>query len=268
MRAVRFLPDDRLLVGGDAGLFLTKVQRPSGSNDPLRFSQPAALWTNRFLGGPNDFALARDHRTLIVRADTNAAVVLDLTGERSPLSLQPHPQITYVALSPDGRWAATASGRDEEVRIWDVSNGALLKRLPGAGPARVAFGPKDGQLIITSRGACSILQKGTWKVLHKIPRPPAPRDFPPRTVLSADGELMAIAWTGDLVRLIHLPSGEPLMDLQALGQTPLCFSPYNGKLYVLGQYGEIHFWDLGHARRHLAKIALDWEVANRTAFSK
>jgi WD40 repeat protein len=271
MRAVRFLPDDRLMVGGGAGLFLTQVQRPSGNNDAWSFSPPVALWTNRFFEGPDDFALTRDQRTFkrtfIARADTNAAVVLDMACERNPVLLKPHAGLTYTALSPDGRWAATASSREPEVKIWDATSGALLKTLAGAGPARIDFVPNEGSLVISSRNGCSILRPGTWEVLHRISHaPPLSMGRLPRAVVSADGELMAVGWGIDLVRLIHLPTGEPLLDLEALTQIPLSFSPGNDKLYVFGQNAFIYTWDLNLIRRHLATIELNWKTVSSTSF--
>lgn len=267
MRGVRFLPDDRVIAGGNAGLFLWNIQKPSASNDTLHLGAPTVLWSRRFVEGPDDFAVCADHRTIVCRADTNAAAILDLQGERKPLLLQPHPQITYVAVSADGRWAATASVRDKDVRIWDATTGELAKHLPGAGPARVAFSPTSGRLILTTTDGCSIHESGTWKRVRQIPREASVGEGRPhRGVVSADGELFAIGWGGNLVRIIHLPTGEVLMDLEVLAQIPLCFSPDSDRLYVLGQYYEIYFWDLRQIRQNLGTIALDWPTETASHF--
>lgn len=49
-----------------------------------------------------------------------------------------------------------------------------------------------------------------------------------------------------------------LLDLEALGQTPLGFALDRGKLYVHGQFGEIYSWNLQLIRHHLTPFQLDW----------
>lgn len=69
---------------------------------------------------------------------------------------------------------------------------------------------------------------------------------------------MAIGWTRDQVQLIHLPRGELLLELNALGQVPLCFDSGGDALYVSGQYSEVYSWNLPALRRELGAIGLDW----------
>ena len=266
MRGVHFFPGDRIIAGGNAGLFLWDIQRPGGTNDALQLGAPKALWSRRFFEGPDDFVVSADNRTVLCRADTNAAAVIDVRGEREPLLLQPHPLVTYVALSADARWAATASSRDKDVRIWNATNGELAKHLPGVGPARVAFSPTDGRLIINTTDGCSLYVPGTWNLVREIRREASVGEGrPQRGVVSGDGELFAVGWGGHLVRIIHLPTGEVLLDLEVLAQIPLCFGPDSDRLYVLGQYNEIYFWDLRQIRQNLAAIDLDWpsEIASQ-----
>jgi WD40 repeat protein len=72
--------------------------------------------------------------------------------------------VTATAISPDGRWAATAGGSNNEIHIWDLRTGQprLLPdgqplKLVGQGRSVLAVGfSADGQQISWSRGgACS-----------------------------------------------------------------------------------------------------------------
>jgi WD40 repeat protein len=127
----------------------------------------------------------------------------------------------------------------------------------------VVFNPKDGGLIITTRDGCSIRKAGTWNLIRQIPREASVGEGrPQRGALSPDGELFATGWGNNVIRIIQAGTGEVLMDLEVLAQIPLCFSPDSDRLYVLGQYYEIYFWDLHQIRQHLRTIALDWPTEN------
>ncbi len=98
-------------------------------------------------------SLSPDGRLLAIASLARTTTVFDLetkrpvhvlTGATAPL--------TGVAFSPRGTWLATAS-EDGDVRIWDPSNGQLLRVLPeGASVTSVAFTP-DGQEVVSTDAA-------------------------------------------------------------------------------------------------------------------
>ena len=51
--------------------------------------------------------------------------------------------VMATAISPDGRLAATAGGRDNEIHLWDLGSGALLKAMRGSGASVLAVGFSD-----------------------------------------------------------------------------------------------------------------------------
>ncbi|MBK8031743.1 MAG: protein kinase [Chloroflexi bacterium] len=62
----------------------------------------------------------------------------------------------YASLSPDGRLAVTAGG-DSALRVYDASNGMLLRTIPGPNtPWSVVFSP-DGQTILAGFGGGSAI---------------------------------------------------------------------------------------------------------------
>jgi WD40 repeat protein len=51
--------------------------------------------------------------------------------------------VMATAISPDGRFAATAGGRDNEIHLWDLGSGALLKAMRGSGASVLSVGFSD-----------------------------------------------------------------------------------------------------------------------------
>jgi WD40 repeat protein len=80
-----------------------------------------------------------------------------------------HDGLGGVALSPDGRWAASVGGGDT-VCVWDVSRGILTRRLPHGGDHRArgyggaAFSP-DGRWLVTGfRSDFCFWEIGSWEL--------------------------------------------------------------------------------------------------------
>ncbi len=83
---------------------------------------------------------ALDHRLIIWDVATGEPLhVLSQTGAENGLT------VNGLAVSPDGRWLATAAhgdnvGRDFDIRLWEVATGKLVQRLtPRSGGALRAW---------------------------------------------------------------------------------------------------------------------------------
>jgi WD40 repeat protein len=70
-----------------------------------------------------------------------------------------------MALSPDGRIAATGCLNGSVVRIWDAHSGAALRDLP-LGHSRVAFSP-DGRTLLTTSNGVELWTTDDWRPLWK-----------------------------------------------------------------------------------------------------
>ena len=68
--------------------------------------------------------------------------------------------VAATAISPDGRLAVTAGGRNNEVHVWELATGRLVKSLEGTGAAVVGVGfAADGQEVAFG-------QTGRFRSIH------------------------------------------------------------------------------------------------------
>jgi WD40 repeat protein len=252
--SVRFLPDGRLVTVGETGLFIS-----AWDGDPPHLGSPAVFWNHRLTASMDALAVATRTNRAIIRTDLNTALLLNLETTPVPVSRFSHPQITSVAINATGHLVATTGSPGGNVTIWDANTGLVRQQWTDVGPARVVFDPVNDRLILASPTGCRIIDNHSWDILHQVPPPTStPTTTPPYLAVSNDGELLAVGWTSDQITLVQLPQGRVLMTLEALGQSPLCFSPDTSALYVKGQYSGIYRWQLQTLREELAYIGLDW----------
>jgi uncharacterized caspase-like protein len=140
-----------------------------------------------------------------------------------------------LAFSPDGRWLATGvgsmrlGGDDNAVRVWELSTGRLLYRLPAKEPTVLAFSPSGEQLVtggefgdLVVREAISgreiPLQGGSSSLLS--------------TAFSRDGRWLATGAGG--VALWDTASGKIIRSFPAPTQA-IGFTPDGRKLVAAGR---------------------------------
>ena len=185
-------------------------------------------------------------------------------------------EASAMAFSPDGRWFAVAS--QDQIRIWDVTDGSLATTLIGHTHTvlSLAFSP-DGSALVSggADGALRIWGVGAWSLTR------TERDFSQaidRLQFAADGGRLLVA-VDHALQTRRWPSLEPVGVLdsvaptvsispdgrrfvdwltvrdtltgQVLGALPdymaftqqLAFSP-DGSLLAVGNYGEFWLWDV------------------------
>ena len=176
------------------------------------------------------------------------------------------PVISSIALESAGRLLAT-SGDDHLVRIWNVQQGELVRRLGGHADwvRSVVFSP-DGRMLATAGDDRRIK---LWDMASDQPQPRAavlrsqPRAAVLRSVsipapdwavhalaLSGDGGMLAAAGFAKTVRIHDTRSGALLWELDAPGGDirALAFSPDGTQLAAAGRRGPIRVWTTADGR--------------------
>ena len=124
------------------------------------------------------------------------------------------PDYFALAISPDGRLVAAADSAGSHVRVWDLTNGALVAEMSDR-PANLAF-PRlafstDGWLATSGGDQARVFDVRTWKQLLAVPGPV-------RNLASdAHGRLAIGAATGE-VALWDVRSASRLRQLRPFGE--------------------------------------------------
>ena len=237
------------------GLELSKVRRGASQwsiGMPLKLTDMA--------GGESRIWLDQAGRKLGVNLAGDHAAVIDLNDPTKRVRLQPHPKHHYVALSPDGRWAATGTFQGNGVRVCDATTGELAADLiPEGVSATVAFSP-DGKWLVSGTGIeYCFFEVGTWQLSHRVARDRA-GNRPGHIAFTRDGRLAAIAHSRPLVDLIDPHTGRLFATLEPPNPGKLgwlSFAPDGGYLAAVAD-STIHLWDVCHIREQLAEMRLDW----------
>jgi serine/threonine protein kinase/WD40 repeat protein len=268
-----FHPDGRsvIVIDRSSGVSLRGLER-SGTPPSFvyRLGQPRRLFD---MAGLREGDLSLDGRHLAVTHEGEGkSFVFDLQNPSAkPVVLQPHPLVDRIAISPDGRWVATASWLNSLVKVWDAQSGELARNLPAPGRSVVAFSP-DGRWLATSSSEYQLWEVGSWQPKG----PPKPGHELPEwnfTAFSRDGRVMARTIDGHSVQLLETLTEKPLATLEApvsSGAVKLQFSPDGSQLAAVQRDQQVQLWDLRLLRQELAQMQLDWDLspyprADRTA---
>jgi WD40 repeat protein len=168
----------------------------------------------------------------------------------------PHAEASHVAVSPDGRLAATASDRGTQVKVWDTDSGALVKELPADEPCRVGFSA-DGRWLLTTAGGCRLWETATWQ--------PGPVHGGTAFAFAADQpRLLALEAGTGVIRLLDPATGHEYVRLEDPDRdaaAQLCLSADGSRLVSMSEHTRsVHVWDLRSIRRRLDESGLagDW----------
>jgi serine/threonine protein kinase/WD40 repeat protein/Tfp pilus assembly protein PilF len=196
-----------------------------------------------------------------VAAKEGGGVVFHREGKRL-LRLEPEDGVIICAVSPDGRWVATASHALRQragAKVWDAHTGRHVQDLPVGGVGLIQFSP-DGKWLLTTFGGCRLWAVGTWE---EGPRPGG-ESLNRNGAFSRDGKLLALGDAPGVVRLVVTDTGAEVVRLTAPEQVrllPCCFTPDGTQLLALGyETGAVYVFDLRAIRAGLAELDLDWDV--------
>jgi signal transduction histidine kinase len=253
-RSALFTRDGLALVTcGDTGLAYWPLER---SADTIDLGKPRAICDDKhFLFG----ALSSDGQW--VTAANRSASLLETFNINDPaehFALTNHLRLQFVALSANGRWAATGTWQGTGVRVWDMLSRQSVRELPVSTSAIVAFSP-DNKFLAAGSSHYQVWECGSWRELYSHPSfgSGLPLAFSP------DGRMLAVLKNPHAVELLEAPTGRELVTLEAPTSIPiwwLRFSPDGTSLLALECERQIQVWNLKNIHKELARLGLDWDT--------
>jgi len=258
-----FNPDGRSLVVIDrwTGLKIRTLERTGDSTTlAYRLGKPQRFYDAT---GLNAASISADGRHLAVtHGPQGESFVFDLQDPSArPVVLSPHPNVDRIALSPDGRWAATASWHNSLVKVWDARSGNPLRTLTMPSRTKLAFSP-DSRWLATSTSEYQLWEVGSWQPKGP-PRPGCDTAESNFTAFSPDGRVMARTKDGYDIQLLETLTEKPLATLEApvlAGVGTFQFSPDGSRLAAVQRNQQVQLWDLRLIRQELAQMHLDWDM--------
>ncbi len=249
---VLFEPSGALLASGPAGLKRWPIRRDAAVPASVQIGPPQQLPLPTAVG---QIATGRNGLT-VASAEFWGALVWHRDRPGPPVKLSPHEDTRFVAVSPDGRWAATGSHFGTKVKIWDASTGAFAHELPVEYGSYVCFSP-DGRWLATDGGGAQLWAVVSWRAGPHV----GAGGYP---TFSPDGKLLALETGYGAVRLVDPDTGREYARLEDPNQDrclSLAFSPDGTRLVTTTHDSpSIHIWDLRAIRGQLARMGLDWEL--------
>jgi WD40 repeat protein len=261
VQSVQFRPDGRRLItcGQQSGLQEWTIEQDQNTPGTIRLGPPRHLelpWAPIRISQSSQSALAA-----ITSEQAGESVVLNTESGVVVGPTMPHPQTSYVALSEDGHWAASAGWHSETVRLWDARSSKMIKEWPLGRPMNVFFSPDSRELIICRGDEFIFFDLAAQEVRRRV-RPEIGL-YPGHVAFSPDGKLMALEMAPGIIHIKETSTARTIAKLEdPFGDraTWIGFTPSGTQLIVAARYAiAIHVWDLEAIRAHLTIMGLDWD---------
>jgi hypothetical protein len=167
-------------------------------------------------------------------------------------------RMTALALSPDGRWAASTTLPGTDVRLWNAISGQNIGILGAEGATLRQFTPDGRWLVVRTTGEFRLWEVGSWKQGPTWPVPPGSHAMA-RISFSPDGRLLALPQTSQQFQLIALQTFSELATLPAPKQIHDAVWSHDGqRLYLLAVDNHVFEWNFPSLHRQLSRLSLDW----------
>jgi WD40 repeat protein len=252
---------DSLIVVTEHSLQHWPLSMPHDGHGPIHVGPPDEIAAP--VAGPLYSASIDERgRKLAVADFLQKVIIVDLDAPADPVILAGHPGVSSVALSPDGRWAATATFKGLNVMVWDLNAKKIrpVATLSASDRAAVSFSPEGRWLLVDEwvQSRRDYYSVGSWELARQEPINAGDTGW----AFAHDGMMAVTCQAGRAVRLLDLPSGTTravLPDLQRKHLTFVSLSP-DGSRLVAGEHYVCNMWDLCGLRTELSKIGLDWDA--------
>jgi WD40 repeat protein len=263
---------DELLTWGAEGLLVWRLREtrtglePDGK--PRVLAPPGQTNRMRLMLGTELTLDGLGKQLLAVNSPGGSAWLLDRAKPGSgPVELR-QANIWTGVLSPDGRWAVTATrklnSRMGGVTIWDTTTGQPVVERLHSEPSFVGLSPDGHWLVVGDPTGYRFWHTASWQ-----PAPERTVTIPDNLVgqpgvfaFSPDGRVLAISHSRE-VRLLDAQTGRLLGELATDGERQifgLTFSADGSRLAVTRDDAGVQLWDLKTVRRRLRDMQLDWDL--------
>ncbi len=192
---------------------------------------------------------------------SNAAYLFDSTLTNQLVEVGPHRGADAVAVSPDGRWLATGSSTDRQVKVWDANSGNEVLTLAVGATPRPVFSP-DGKWLVAYGASFHLYATGSWQPAPQLPVAEG-QPLMGAAAFSPDGRILAAVCDMFTIQLFDLEKWQSLgvlRPLELIRMSGLAFSPDGTLLAASGTVARMRIWDLRATRERLAEFGLDWEL--------
>jgi WD40 repeat protein len=249
-----------LLVQGASGLFRWPLGDKPSLAGVITLGPPERLP----IPGINGTQIAKDQDgELFASARYWGALVWRRERPQELLSLKPHDDARFVAVSPDNHWVVTGSHNFTGAKIWDAHTRKLKKvLLPLQGWVHVEFSPDNRWLGTSASGYGIRLWKvPTWEEGLFL----GAGVFPAPFAFSPDGKWLAHETGSGSIHLVDIESGKEILTLEDPDQHiaySISISPDSGKLVAISGENKSGFqvWDLRMIQGELKRMGLDSDL--------
>ncbi len=201
-------------------------------------------------------AFSRDLKWAITGGADNSISIWDLDKNSLHKVMTGHAGwLTAAAISPDGRFAASSSGRERLLRIWDIKEGKCLHALPmkdQRAAMRLAF-MKNGDWLAWAGedGNLRIHDTRTAKPVEEFPIALRQHAWALSLAVSSDGHTLVTGSTDKLIRLWDFTTGKAARtDLaHADAISSIAFVDGGEKLVTSAEDGMVICWDAATGKR-------------------
>ena len=184
----------------------------------------------------------------VLNLQTNARLILQ--------GVQRRPY--WVSFSPDGKFLTMRDDDDAGPRVWDLSTGKVLWRLPKGIPSHgysACFSP-DGKVLAVSGGKdVGLWDPHTGKSLKTL------AGFGNVNAISPDGRWLATGTAGHTVKVCNLETGKAVETGEGHFSAieKLAFLPHFDRIATAQDSGAVRLWDpVTGTHQGLIKLDVDW----------